>query len=268
MRKTDPIGIFDSGVGGLTVVRSLLDKMPNESFIYFGDTAHVPYGEKSPEQLLSYAEGIISFLLEQGVKAIVIACGTHSSITLPLIAGRYPAPLLGVVEAGAKEAAAATKNGRIGIIATQATVNSGSFTKSIKRIKPHLQVYEMACPSFVPLVEAGKLSGAGTDRAVKEYFDPLIERQIDAVVLGCTHYPFLVPAINKYCGNKLVLVDAAGETIAQLKTLLASRDLLNDSEQPPARFFYVSGDDSSFYSVGKLLIGEVIKEVKQIDINK
>lgn len=267
MLKTDPIGIFDSGVGGLTVVKSLLEKMPGESFIYFGDTAHVPYGEKSREQILSYAARIMDFLLAQDVKAIAVACGTHSSISLPQIADRYNLPVVGVVEAGARQAAVSTRNNKIGIVATQATVNTGSFTKSLKRLNKDLNIYEMACPLLVPLVESGKLTGEETEEAIKKYFDPLIARQIDSVVLGCTHYPFLIPAIKKYTGDRIMLIDAAGETIEELKAILSARNLLNDSEEKPSRKFYVSGEDSSFYKVGKLLIGDVIKEVKKVELN-
>ncbi len=267
MLKTKPIGIFDSGVGGLTVVKSLLDNMPEESFIYFGDTAHVPYGDKSQEQLLIYAQDIIEFLLKQRVKAIVIACGTHSSITLPLISTDYPLPLLGVVEAGARQAAAKTRNGKIGVAATQATVNSGTFTRSIHRLNSNLAVTEVACPLFVPLVENGNLTGPETDKAIKNYFGPLLDRQIDTIILGCTHYPFLAPAIKKYTGDRVVLIDAAGETIDELKDILTAQDLINDSGGHPERKFYVSGQDTSFFKVGKLLVGNVIKEVKKVTLS-
>jgi len=262
--KNDPIGIFDSGVGGLTVVKSLMDKMPQESFIYFGDTAHVPYGEKTREQLLTYAQDIMAFMMKKRCKAIVVACGTHSSVTLPLIAQNYTLPLLGVVEAGARQAVSATRCGRIGVVATQATVNSGTFTKSITRLNKDLEIMEMACPRFVPLVEAGKLSGSEIEAAIKTYFDPLLDWQIDTVVLGCTHYPFLVPAIKKYIGDKVVLIDAAGETVEELKAVLNAHNLINDIGAQPVRKFYVSGEDNSFFKVGKLLIGDVIKEVSKV----
>ncbi|HPF44145.1 MAG TPA: glutamate racemase [Syntrophomonadaceae bacterium] len=267
MPKTDPIGIFDSGVGGLTVVKSLLDKMPQESFIYFGDTAHVPYGEKTREQLLTYAQDIMKFMMKKNCKAIVVACGTHSSVTLPLISNNYTLPLLGVLEVGARQAIASTRNGKIGVAATQATVDSRAFTKSIVSLNKNVEVMEVACPRLVPLVEAGKLTGPEAEAAIKSYFDPLLDWQADTVILGCTHYPFLVPSIKKYTEDSLVLIDTAGETVDELKALLESHELLNDSDSEPVRQFFVSGEELSFYNVGKLLIGDVIKHVDKVKLS-
>ncbi len=267
MLKTDPIGIFDSGVGGLTVVKSFLDKMPQESFIYFGDTAHVPYGEKTREQLLTYAQDIMEFLMNKNCKAIVVACGTHSSVTLPLISNNYTLPLLGVVEVGARQAVASTRNGKVGVAATQATVDSRAFTKSIVSLNKNVEVMEVACPSLVPLVEAGKLTGPEAEAAIKSYFDPLLEWQADTVVLGCTHYPFLAQSIKKYTKDALILIDTAGETVDELKAVLEAHELLNDSGAEPVRQFFVSGEDISFYKVGKLLIGDVIKQVDKAKLS-
>lgn len=268
MLKTDPIGIFDSGVGGLTVVKSLVDKMPEENLVYFGDTAHIPYGEKTREQLLTYAEEIMEFMLTRGCKAVVVACGTHSSVTLPAIINNYRIPLLGVVEVAARQAAAATRNGKIGVAATQATVNSQAFTSSIISLEKEIEVLEIACPRLVPLVEAGQLTGKELERAIKEYFDPLLAWQADTVILGCTHYPFAAPAIKRYTGDRMNLIDTADATANELKKILADRDLVNDSGQPPCRRFYVSGEDASFYKVGKILMGDIIDKVEKIDISK
>jgi len=262
-----PIGIFDSGVGGLTVVKSLLETLADENFIYLGDTAHVPYGNKTKTQLMSYAHSIISYFLSQQVKAVVVACGTHSSVTLPDIKDQYEVPILGVVKAGARSAAQITTNGRIGVAATQATVNSQSFTREIAAISPDFAVYEMACPRFVPLVESGNLASAETFEAIDEYIGPLIEEKVDTIVLGCTHYPFLASAIKKYVGEAVKLVDPSCETVTELKSLLATQNLLSSPKDNPYRRFYVSGNDESFYKVGTLLIGNVINQVQRVPLD-
>lgn len=267
MESTRSIGVFDSGVGGLTVVKSLLNKLPQESFIYFGDTAHVPYGNKSEEQLFSYAHKIISYLITKKVKAIIVACGTHSSITLPVISGQYPLPLLGVVKAGARSASRLSLNGKIGVLATQATVNKLAYTEQIKKLNPHLEVLEMACSSFVPLVEAGKLEDSETRDAVVKYLRPLLERGVDTIILGCTHYPFLTPLIQEFAGEDINLVDPSCETIDEIADILSARGLLNQCHQSPKREFYVSGHDESFYKVGRLLIGDTIKNVNKVELD-
>ncbi|MBO8159844.1 glutamate racemase [Thermosyntropha sp.] len=267
MDKLKPIGIFDSGIGGLTVVKTLIEKLPQESFIYFGDTAHLPYGDKTRDQLFGYAYSIIDFMRKKHVKAIIVACGTHSAVTLPSITEEYDFPILGVVKAGAKSAARLTRNGKIGVIATQATVNSLAYTKNIKEINCHLDIYEVACPRFVPLIEAGRLEGEETRKAVEEYISPLLRRNIDTLVLGCTHYPFLTPVIREFIGDKIILVDPAWETVEEMKDILKGQDLLSDSGILPEHKFYVSGDDSSFYEVGKRLIGDVIDRVERINLD-
>lgn len=264
MGKDSPIGVFDSGVGGLTVVKTLVEELPEENFIYFGDTANVPYGNKSEQQLFKYAHDIINFLIDQGVKAIVVACGTHSSVTLPSIADQYSIPLLGVVKAGSRSAAKSTDNGRIGIAATSATVNSRAYTREIQQINPEYKVFETACPRFVPLVEAGNLDGKETRNAVQDYLGPLMDQGIDTLVLGCTHYPFLKPVIKEFVGQDVNLIDPSYETINDLKVILSRQQLFTANNEEPAREFYVSGNDDSFYKVGNLLIGNTIKKVNRI----
>jgi len=261
-----PIGIFDSGVGGLTVVRSLLEKLPQESFIYFGDTAHVPYGNKNEQELMCYAREIIAFLLNQDVKAIIVACGTHSSITLPRISEYYTVPLLGVVKAAARCAVKTTRNGKIGIAATRATVNSRAYTGEIQRLDGRLQVYETACPSFVPLVEEGKLEEEETREAVSEYLQPLLDQGIDSLVLGCTHYPFLSKIINEFTGEGIEVIDPSCKTVEQVTDIFSQQDLFSMQNPTGFRKFYVSGNDESFYNVGRSLIGDTIKEVHRVKL--
>lgn len=267
MDKKSPIGIFDSGVGGLTVVRSLLDKLPGESFIYFGDTAHVPYGNKSEEQLFSYARQILAYLLSRNVKAVIVACGTHSSVTLPSLEKVCTLPLLGVVKAGARAAVKTSRSGRIGVIATQPTVNSRAYTAAVQSINPELRVFEQACPRLVPLVESGQLNGPAVREAIAEYIGPLMGEGIDTLILGCTHYPFLSDVIRGFVGPAVNLVDPSDETIDEVLSLLASRDLLSTgTRRDGCHEFFVSGQNESFFKVGKQLIGDVIKDVSRIEL--
>lgn len=263
-----PIGVFDSGVGGLTVVKSMLDELPHESIVYFGDTAHVPYGSKTEQQLMSYARNILAYFMARHVKAVVVACGTHSSVTLPHIHNDYEFPLLGVLKAGARSAVKITANRRIGVAATYASVKSGAYTREIKALQPDAQVFEVACPRFVPLVESGQLDGAETQDAVREYIGPLVEQGIDTLILGCTHYPFLSPVIKEYVGAQATLIDPSQATIEELKVVLDGQQLLRKSSTVPEREFLVSGNNESFFTVGKLLIGNVIQRVDQIFIEE
>ncbi|MDD4803075.1 MAG: glutamate racemase [Syntrophomonas sp.] len=265
--KTKPIGIFDSGVGGLSVVKILLDRLPFESFVFYGDTAHVPYGTKSRDELCTYSKDIISFLLSREVKTIVVACNTSSSITLPEIEKTCPIPILGVAKPGAREAARVTRNGKIGVIATQATVNSGSFSANIKAIDSDYEIFSVACPRLVPMVESGVFGGLETRQAVEEYTAPILRQGIDTLVMGCTHYPFLAPVISDIAGNRVTLVDPAAETIEELIEILGQNNILNDNHAAGTREFYVSGNEDSFYKVGRLLIGDVIQKVEQIKLD-
>jgi glutamate racemase len=261
------IGIMDSGVGGLTIARALLQMLPQESFIYYGDTLHLPYGEKTEAELILYARNIFEFFIIKGVKAIVVACGTTSSTALPALADQYSLPILGVIKAGARSSARISSNGKIGVIATKATVNSKAFTKEIQMINKDLEVFEMACPPFVPLVEKGMLNSQEARDTVDCYLKPLLEKGIDTLVLGCTHYPFLLPLINNCVGDKVTVVDIAYETIEELKQILATGDLLNDGQEPPVREFYVSGCSDSFSQVGRLLLGDEIKRIEKIELD-
>jgi len=243
-----------------------LTQLPGENFIYFGDTAHLPYGNKSQAELFQYAQDIVGFLLQQQVKAIVVACGTHSSITLPEMEDRCPVPILGVVKPGAAAAVAATRNGRIGIIATQASVNQGSYRQQIVS-QGEYQVFASACPRFVPLVEAGHFDGAEVEAAVAEYLSPLLANEIDTLVMGCTHYPFLAEAIAQYAGPGVTLVDPAIDTIKTLAAVLHRDHLLGSAALGQGRFF-VSGNDQSFFHAGSMLLQhQLIQKVEKISFD-
>src|SRR5690349_3608109 len=204
-----PIGVFDSGIGGLTVVRALRELLPNESIYYLGDTARVPYGGKSAATVQRYSLEIAELLLEENCKTIVVACNTASALALPELQATMSIPVTGVIQPGAQAAVAATRNGHIGVIGTRATIKSKAYERAIQSLDEAVQVTVRACPLFVPLIEEGWLEGEITDRIVRQYLTPLLEEGVDAVVLGCTHYPLLRGAIERFLGDKVQLVDSA-----------------------------------------------------------
>ena len=213
--KTDreaPIGVFDSGVGGLTVAREIMRNLPSEKIVYFGDTARVPYGSKSKETVIRYSRQIIRFLQEQQVKAIVIACNTASAFALDAVRDEFDLPIIGVIEPGAKVAAAQTRNKKVGVIGTVGTIGTGIHAEYLKSLDPEITVYGKACPLFVPLVEEGWLHDPVTDEVVARYLKELQEKDIDTLILGCTHYPLLRSTIRKIMGDQVCLVNPAYET--------------------------------------------------------
>lgn len=243
--QSAPIGVFDSGVGGLTVAREIMRQIPNEKIVYFGDTARVPYGSKSKDTVTKYSKQIVRFLRTQNVKAIVIACNTASAYALDEIEKEIDIPIIGVVRPGAKVAVEATRNGKIGVIATEGTINSQIYSTYIKQINEDVNVIGKACPLFVPLVEEGLLVDPVTDEIAMRYLSELIDRDIDTLILGCTHYPLIRSTVGKIMGDKVTLVNPAYETARELKELLESEDLLNKREielgENKYRFFVSDG---------------------------
>ncbi|MBE5847499.1 MAG: glutamate racemase [Lachnospiraceae bacterium] len=244
-----PIGVFDSGVGGLTVVNEIISQIPSERIVYFGDTARVPYGGKSKETITMYAEQIVRFLLEQGVKAIVVACNTASAYALDTLEKEIDIPIIGVVKPGAKTAAETTKNGRIGIIGTEGTVGSRIYEQYISRISPASHVVGKACPLFCPLVEEGLLDDPVTDEIARRYLEGMKGSGIDTLILGCTHYPLIRTTIERVMGKDVALVNPAWETAHALKDLLTEEGILNpeagDADLKKHRF-YVSDSAEKF----------------------
>ena len=235
-----PIGVFDSGVGGLTVAREIMRNLPNEKIVYFGDTARVPYGSKSKETVLRYSRQIVRFLRTQDVKAIVIACNTASAMALEEIQNEIDIPIIGVVKPGAKVAAETTKNNRVGVIGTSATVGTHLYRELIQEINPDIEVIEKSCPLLCPLVEEGWLKDPITDMVLTRYLDELIQDGIDSLILGCTHYPLLRSTINRLVGDGINLVNPAYETALRLGELLKERGIANqghEEEEFPYRFF-------------------------------
>ncbi|WP_236683265.1 glutamate racemase [Neomoorella thermoacetica] len=250
-----PVGVFDSGVGGLTVAREITRQLPAETIIYFGDTAHVPYGSRPVDELIHFADTIVGFLIARGAKAIVDACNTTSAVALPYLQQKYSIPIIGVIEPGVEAALQATKNGRIGVIATEATIASDAHRRALLSRGKEVQVFTRACPPFVPLVEAGIVAGPRVEGVVAECLESLLQAGIDTLILGCTHYPFLAPVIQDLAGPGVTLVDPAAATVRELKSVLAAGGGLRGPHGSRAHEFYVSGDPRSFNEVGFKLIG-------------
>ena len=220
-KKMAPIGVFDSGVGGLTVAREISRQLPYENIVYFGDTARVPYGSKSQNTIIRFSEQIIRFLRTKQVKAIVIACNTASALALDAVKDEFDLPIIGVVIPGARAAVEATTNGKVGVVGTEATVQSGMYTKVIQGMNPKIEVIEKACPLFVPLVEEGFKEHIVTREIIEYYLESMRNTDIDAMILGCTHYPLLRSKIREYMGDKIQIVNPAYETALELKKLLS-----------------------------------------------
>lgn len=261
-----PIGIFDSGVGGLTVLKEIFRVLPEESTIYLGDTARVPYGIRSPETVTRYSFENAEFLVSKGIKLLVIACNTASAVSLEAIREMFSIPVIGVIEPGAKAAAAATKNRKIGIIGTEATINSGAYTKGIKAVDSSIEVNGFACPLFVPLVEEGFTDDDITALVAERYLKDVKAAGVDTLVLGCTHYPLLKPVISKVMGRDIALIDSAIETVGKIKELLTGHDMATRIPNEPEKFFYVTDAAERFARVGERFLGQEIRHLYKIDI--
>ncbi len=269
MDKNAPIGVFDSGVGGLTVAREIIRQMPDERIIYFGDTARLPYGSKSRDTVIRYSRQIIRFLMTKQVKAIVIACNTASSYALDTVEREFDLPILGVIKAGARTAVHATRNGKIGVIGTEGTIGSGIYTEVMKQMNPDIEVTGKACPLFVPLVEEGLLHDSVTDEIASRYLSVLKGRFIDTLVLGCTHYPLLRSTVGRIMGSDVTLVNPAYETALELKALLEERGLATeagDADDAEKYQFYVSDLAEKFTAFATSILPKQVKETKKIDI--
>lgn len=258
------IGVFDSGVGGLTVVKELLRELPYENIIYFGDTARVPYGIKSRETVIRFSNENILFLLKQEVKLICIACNTVSSVALPEIHTHFRVPIIGVISPGVREAAYATKNKRIGVIGTRGTIASGAYEKQIRQLDPKIRVTAASCPLFVPFAEEGWLAGSEVLSIARKYLEPLKKAGVDTLILGCTHYPLLKPVIKKAMGNKVVLIDSAKQVAMEVKKVLAENGLLNKPGKKPQHKFYVSDNARWFAGVAERFLGKKLSNIEKV----
>lgn len=262
-----PIGVFDSGVGGLSVVKQLMKVLENESIVYFGDTARVPYGNKSKETVTKFSRQDIRFLLSKDVKAVVIACNTASSNSLDDMKAEFDVPLFGVVIPGANEAVKATKNKKIGIIGTAATVRSGQYKRLITEMCPEAEVFEKACPLFVPLAEDGWTDNEVAYKTAELYLSGMVEKGVDCIVLGCTHYPLLKQCIGETVGESIKLVDPAKEAALEVKKFLTETNSLRMEKKAPEHVFYVSDKTDIFGTMCKKALKKVYTP-EEIDIEK
>lgn len=251
-----PIGIFDSGIGGLTVARAIYERLPHESTIYFGDTARVPYGPKSPETVTRYSLEILDWLLAQGVKAVVVACNTSTAHALRALQEATEVPVLGVIKPGARAAIATGAGGPIGVIGTAGTIASDAYRRAINALAPGVPVLQRACPLFVPLVEEGWFDHPATALVAAEYLDELRHACVRSLVLGCTHYPLLKPMLQRVMGPEVTLIDSGQATASALETILADKKLEASPEAEAQHRFVVSDDEARFRQVGSRFIGE------------
>ncbi|GBD38680.1 Glutamate racemase [bacterium HR37] len=267
MDNNSPIGVFDSGVGGLTVVREILRVLPDENLIYLGDTARVPYGTKSSRTVINYSQSNARFLISKGVKLLVVACNTASAVALPSLRWDFEVPVIGVIEPGVRKAVKTTKRKKIGVIGTQSTIKSNAYKKAIENIAPEIEVYSKACPLFVPLAEEGWLEGEVVELIAGKYLESFKECGIDVLILGCTHYPLLKPVIKKVMGPEIELIDSATETALEIRRVLLENGLARtEANSPVLREFYLTDVSESFIRIAERFLGSRITQIELVDI--
>jgi glutamate racemase len=263
-----PIGVFDSGLGGLTVVHEISTQLPAERIVYLGDTARVPYGTRSPETVRRYAGEGTAFLLSKGIKLLVVACNTVSAVGLDEVVRLSPVPVVGVIIPGARAAAGRSYNGKVAVIGTEATIRSGAYVDAIRGVDDTVEVYTKACPLFVPLAEEGWLAGDVPERAAAQYLEELKSQHVDVLVLGCTHYPIMKPVLARAMGEGVELIDSARETAREVRALLQqSNSLADDAATGKRRHeFYVTDAPEKFREVGQRFLGEPIEHIEKVSL--
>jgi glutamate racemase len=266
MSNAAAIGVFDSGMGGLTVVRELMLQLPNESIIYFGDTARVPYGPKSPDTVLRYSREITSYLKGEGVKTLVVACNTATAHALPALRREFDMPIVGVIEPGARAAATATKTKRVGVIGTAGTIKSRAYEKEIRKLLPDVEVTAQACALFVPLVEEGWLDSEVTHAVARNYLASIVSAEVDTLVLGCTHYPLMKTVIGNVVGREVRLIDSAQETARQAGEILREHGLENETPDSARYRFIASDAPDTFLGLGERFLGSPIDRVEKVTL--
>lgn len=262
------VGVFDSGIGGLTVVKEIMKILPNEDIVYFGDTARVPYGNKSPETITKFSFQNTRFLIRMDVKAIVVACNTASALSLEKLKENFSIPIIGVIKPGAYMAVKETKNNRIGIIGTEGTIGSKAYEKAIKKLKPDAQLFGFPCPLFVPIVEEGWAESKVSRIIAEEYLKPLKESGVDTLVMGCTHYPLLTGIVGDVMGSGVKLINPAEATAVKLREILVENAMQNEENRTAACRYYVSDNPGRFSKVGSNFLSRDITEIIKIDIEK
>jgi glutamate racemase len=258
------IGIFDSGIGGLTVLKEIIAKLPEENTIYLGDTARVPYGIRSPETVTRYSFENTRFLLSQEIKMLVVACNTASAVSLDAVKKEFPLPIIGVLEPGARAAVAVTKTRKVGVIGTEATINSGAYEKAIKKLGADIEVFSLPCPLFVPLVEEGWIENDVAELVALKYLAGFKDKRIDTLVLGCTHYPLLKGVITKAMGSGITLIDSATETAREVADILGKLKWKKEGQGKVVRKYFVTDTPSRFVKIGKLFLEDSLLTAEQV----
>jgi len=262
--RESAIGVFDSGIGGLTVLQKIIETLPNESTVYLGDTARAPYGTKSVETVLRYSFENTEFLVQKGVKAVVVACNTSTAIALPPLRDSLSIPVIGVIEAGVRKAIKITKNKKVGVIGTEATIHSGAYTRALKQADAGVEVYSRACPLFVPLVEEGWTDNDVVQMTVKAYLGSLKQSGIDTLILGCTHYPLIKKVIRSFMGSDVRLVDSAEETAKEVESEL-KKGVLTRKKSNAVHSFFVTDAPERFIKIGRRFLGEKVESAVRIE---
>lgn len=265
MKNNKPIGVFDSGLGGLTVVKEVIKTLPCENIVYFGDTARVPYGTKSKKTIEKFSCQNALFLIKEGVKLIVVACNTSSSLALGLLKRTFKIPIIGVIESGAMQAVSKTSSGRIGIIGTRATISSGVYQKTLTSYEKKIKVFAVSCPLFVPLVEEGWQNEDITKAVVLRYLEPLRDKKIDTLILGCTHYPLIKNTIGKVMGSKVQLIDSAQAVACDVRDILEKEELKFAGNRKPKYHFFVSDEPRIFLNEASKFLGATIMNIKRVN---
>ncbi len=264
--RDNPIGVFDSGVGGLTVVRSVIDRLPQESIIYYGDTARGPYGPKDLTLVRKYAMDIAAFLEDLGVKMIVIACNSATAAGLGYVENACKVPVIGVIEPGAIEAVRRTRSQRVGVIGTKATIESGAYTRRIGSLSREIEIISRACPLLVEFVERGEVEGAHLEEVLEEYLEPMAVAGVDTLILGCTHYPLLHEPIARVIGDGVNIISSADATAAEVERVLAEEELTRDTAESPAYRFLCSGDTELARKLGRMFLGPEVEHVEKASL--
>lgn len=260
------IGIFDSGVGGLTVLKEIIKTLPQEDTVYLGDTARVPYGTKSPETVTRYSVEITSFLVSREIKLLVVACNTASAVSLDALQQRFSIPIVGVIEPGARRAASVTRSGRVGVIGTEGTIRSSAYAKAIKRINPEIEVITRACPLFVPLAEEGWVDNQVARLTAESYLNGFKNAGVDTLVLGCTHYPLLKDTIAATVGDGVQLVDSAEETARTVADILRGSSMIRPASEKGNHHYFVTDVPAGFLKVGNRFLGGALEDVHQVSL--
>ncbi|MCL6629545.1 MAG: glutamate racemase [Armatimonadetes bacterium] len=265
MSRKAPIGIFDSGLGGLTVAKQIMKRLPYERIAYLGDQIHVPYGERSADEIRSFALGITEFLIRQNAKLVIMACNMSSATALEEARELFPQiPILGVIEAGARSAVSRAQCGPIGVLATTGTVSTRAYTKTLQKLLPNIEVIEQPCPKFVPLVEAGKFDSPEAEMAVIEYTEPLLSAGCRTIILGCTHYPFLTDTIRRVVGPDVTIVDPAEETAAEAEQILLQSGITTVPGENPEHTYYTTGSPERFAEHGSRFLGCTVENICKV----